>query len=120
MHSDAANIDNDTALDENGRRINGEGLPNRHDILTGSDVDGRATDMTCNNWTSSDEGSATVGHHDRLRFGEPGSPWNQAHASQGCSQEALAGSGGAVLSTVLRLTSDDRCARALGLGAAPS
>ena len=34
LHSDAANIDPDTGLDENGNPINSEGAPNRHDILT--------------------------------------------------------------------------------------
>jgi hypothetical protein len=40
-----------------------------HDILTGSQPDGRAfpgnQDMTCRNWTSSSEGPAMLGHHDR-------------------------------------------------------
>ena len=40
LHSDKANINNDTALDEQGRPINSQGAPNRHDILTGSTVDG--------------------------------------------------------------------------------
>ena len=53
LHSDKANINNDTALDEQGRPINSEGAPNRHDILTGSTVDGQATPTTCQNWTSS-------------------------------------------------------------------
>lgn len=97
LHSDKANINNDTALDEQGRPINSQGAPNRHDILTGSTTDGRATEMTCNNWTSSGTGSATVGHHDRLTFGKPGSPWNSAHPSKGCSAESLRGTGGAGL-----------------------
>ena len=53
LHSDKANINNDTALDEQGRQINPQGGPNRHDILTGSTAEGRATTMTCQNWTSS-------------------------------------------------------------------
>ena len=53
LHSDKANINNDTALDEMGRQINPQGAPNRHDILTGSTPEGRATTMTCQNWTSS-------------------------------------------------------------------
>ena len=97
LHSDKANINNDTALDEQGRTINSQGAPNRHDILTGSTVEGRATELNCQNWTSSSAGTATVGHHDRLARGTPGSPWNSAHASQGCSLEALRGSGGAGL-----------------------
>ena len=97
LHSDKANINNDTALDEQGRTINSQGAPNRHDILTGSTTDGRPTEMTCQNWTSSGAGAATLGHHDRLARGNPGSPWNSAHASQGCSAENLRASGGAGL-----------------------
>jgi hypothetical protein len=98
LHSDKANINNDTALDEMGRPINAPGAPNRHDILTGSTPDGKATTMTCQNWTSSaSDSSAMLGHHDRLTFGKPGSPWNSAHASKGCSQENLVATGGAGL-----------------------
>jgi hypothetical protein len=98
LHSDKANINNDTALDEQGRTINAQGAPNRHDILTGSTPDGRATTSTCQNWTSSaSDQSAMLGHHDRLTFGKPGSPWNSAHPSKGCSQENLVATGGAGL-----------------------
>ena len=98
LHSDKANINADTALDEQGRLINPQGAPNRHDIMTGSTADGRATEMTCQNWTSSaGDQTAMLGHHDRLTFGKPGSPWNAAHASKGCSQEALVATGGAGL-----------------------
>ena len=98
LHSDKANINADTALDEQGRPINPQGAPNRHDIMTGSTADGRATEMTCQNWTSStSDQSAMLGHHDRLTFGKPGSPWNAAHASKGCSQENLVATGGAGL-----------------------
>jgi hypothetical protein len=95
LHTDKANINNDTALDEQGRQVNAQGAPNRHDILTGSTLEGRASEMTCNNWTSAAEGSAIVGHHDRLGFGKPGSPWNSAHPSKGCSAENLRSTGGA-------------------------
>ena len=98
LHSDKANINNDTALDERGRPINAQGAPNRHDILTGSSVEGRATPQTCQNWTSSaSDQTAMLGHHDRLTFGKPGSPWNSAHPSKGCSQENLVATGGAGL-----------------------
>lgn len=97
LHSEKANINNDTALDEQGRPINSPGAPNRHDILTGSTLEGTATDMTCNNWTSSGAGSAMLGHHDRLTFGKPGSPWNAAHSSKGCSADNLVATGGAGL-----------------------
>jgi len=75
----------------------GEG-PNVHDILTGSRTDGRAftdsQDHTCSNWTSGadGEGSAQVGHHDRIGFAD--NSWNSSHGSRGCSQENLAASGG--------------------------
>jgi hypothetical protein len=99
LHSDSANVNKDTALDENGALVKGSGdSPNRHDILTGSQADGTAfddgEDHTCGVWTSSSDGSAHLGHHDRLSFGKPGSPWNDAHPSRGCSQENLQGTGG--------------------------
>ena len=98
LHSEKANINNDTALDEQGRTINAQGAPNRHDILTGSTPDGRATTTTCQNWTSSaGDQTAMLGHHDRMTFGKPGSPWNSAHPSKGCSQENLVATGGAGL-----------------------
>ncbi|MBX2856720.1 MAG: hypothetical protein KTR21_17160 [Rhodobacteraceae bacterium] len=93
------NILKSTALDENGDLVNGRGdKPNRHDILTGTMMDGTAyfprveEDRTCGNWTSSGEGSATVGHHDRHGGGNVS--WNAAHNSRGCSEEALASTGG--------------------------
>ena len=98
----APNIVKRTALDENGNQVNGRGdTPNRHDILTGSRDDGTAYfpweegDHTCGNWTSSGEGSAQVGHHDR--HGGGNTSWTAAHGSRGCSQEGLASSGGAGL-----------------------
>lgn len=94
------NIIKRTALDENGNLVNGVGDgPNQHDILTGSMADGMAyfpsdtDDHTCTNWTSSGEGSAQVGHHDR--HGGGNTSWNSAHGSRGCGQDALAGTGGA-------------------------
>jgi hypothetical protein len=98
LHSEKANINNDTALDESGQPINREGAPNRHDILTGTNVDGTAAEATCQNWTSSSsDASGMVGHHDRMTFNKPGSPWNAAHQSKGCSQENLVATGGAGL-----------------------
>jgi hypothetical protein len=98
LHSDDNNINKQTALSEQGEEIQGRGdEPNRHDILTGSDPDGRVVaDMTCNDWTSNDEGQAMVGHHDRmgLRDDAPSRSWNSSHPSRGCSQEALRSSGG--------------------------
>lgn len=80
---------------------------NRHEMLTGSQLDGRAyppdLDYTCNNWTSSSDpapGPATGG-----LVGGPGRPnaqvgfpdrngggngsWNSSHGTTGCSQTAL-------------------------------
>lgn len=91
-------ITKDTALNEKGEKVNGRGdKPNQHDILTGSMDDGTAyfpdaVDHTCNNWTSSDAGSAQVGHHDR--HGGGNLSWTSAHGSRGCSIEALAKTGG--------------------------
>ena len=99
LHSDNNNLTKETQLNESGAIVNGRGDdPNRHDILTGSQLDGTAfpgtEDHTCQNWTSSGEGSAQVGHHDRDGGGDNPTSWNSAHGSQGCSQEALRGSGG--------------------------
>ena len=88
-----------SALDEKGNPVKGVGeMPNQHDMLTGSQADGRAftdgMDHTCNNWTSSGEGSAMLGHNDRDGLY---SSWNAAHASRGCSQQNLVSTGGAGL-----------------------
>lgn len=98
LHSDANNITKQTALTEKGEVVPGRGdTPNQHDILTGSQADGTlATDLTCGDWTLNGEGSAMVGHVDRL--GPDSLPtatsWNAAHPSRGCSQENLVGTGG--------------------------
>ena len=98
------NIDKQTGLTEKGEPVNGRGdKPNKHDILTGSQPDGTAfpdsENRTCANWTSSGEGRAQVGHHDRvgLRDDEASRSWNSSHPSRGCSDEALRASGGAGL-----------------------
>jgi hypothetical protein len=82
--------------------VNGVGdTPNQHDILTGSQPDGRAytdgNDHTCGNWTSNStgRGSAQLGHSDK-QGGNNGS-WNSAHPSRGCSQPDLVATGGAGL-----------------------
>jgi hypothetical protein len=89
----------ETQLNEKGEVVNGRGdTPNRHDILTGSQLDGTAfsdgADHSCNNSMSNSTGSAQVGHHDRQGGGANPTSWNNAHASKGCSQENLRGSGG--------------------------
>ncbi|MFK7965463.1 MAG: hypothetical protein AB8C46_16000 [Burkholderiaceae bacterium] len=90
-----------TALDESGLEVNGRGdKPNEHDILTGSRADGTAfapqTDTTCKAWTSNDEGSAVVGHHDRTGPlpDNWSTSWNFSHQSAGCSEAALNKTGG--------------------------
>jgi hypothetical protein len=96
LHDDP-NISKETGLTETGEMVNGRGdSPNRHDILTGSNADGTASDMTCEDWTSDGDGSAIVGHHDRigLRDDAPSKSWNSSHPSRGCSQEGLQGTGG--------------------------
>ena len=99
---DGNNIGKDTALDERGNVVKGRGdTPNEHDMLTGTRSDGTAfapqTDTTCKSWTSSTDGSAIVGHHDRQ--GPNADAWAKAwafsHQSAGCSQEALVRTGGA-------------------------
>ena len=88
------------ALTEAGQPVNGIGdSPNQHDILTGSQPNGRSytdgEDHTCGNWTSNGDGSAQVGHSDTQGGGN--SSWNSSHPSRGCSQENLIGTGGAGL-----------------------
>jgi hypothetical protein len=94
-------LNKETALDEKGAVIKGRGdTPNEHDILTGSRADGTAfapqTDTTCKAWTSSSDGSAIVGHHDRIGpLPENWArSWNFSHQSAGCSPEALVRTGG--------------------------
>jgi hypothetical protein len=101
----ANNLTKQTALTEKGDVNNGRGdTPNRHDMLTGSQPDGTAfpagDDRTCKNWTSSAQGSAMLGHADRmgLRDDEASHSWNSSHPSRGteggCSQADLRSTGG--------------------------
>lgn len=99
LHSDKNNLTKETQLNEKGAVVNGRGdTPNRHDILTGSQLDGTAStgadNLTCQNWTSAGEGSALVGHHDRQGGGTNPTSWNSAHPSKGCSQDNLRATGG--------------------------
>ena len=105
LHSAANNLTKQTALTEKGEVNNGRGdTPNRHDILTGSQPDGTAfaagEDRTCKNWTSSTQGSAMLGHADRLGLGDDDASrsWNSSHPSRGpdggCSQADLKTTGG--------------------------
>ena len=105
LHGANNNLTKQTALSEKGEVINGRGdTPNRHDVLTGSQPDGTAfaagDDRTCKNWTSSTQGSAVVGHSDRigLRDDDASKSWNSSHGSRGpdggCSQADLRSTGG--------------------------
>ena len=92
-------VTRNNVVTEKGDRVNGVGdTPNTHDILTGSQPDGRAytdaADHTCKNWSSGGEGTAQLGHFDRNGGGVS---WNSAHPSRGCSQENLVATGGAGL-----------------------
>ena len=95
-------VNKNTARTETGEPVKGVGdMPNEHDMLTGSTLDGRAytdgMDHTCSNWTSGADGMGTaqLGHHDKI--GNGSGSWNSAHASRGCSQPNLVATGGAGL-----------------------
>lgn len=99
LHSDNNKLNKENSLNEKGLPVNGRGdMPNQHDILTGSLMNGMlssdTTDTTCNNWTSNSTGAAYVGHHDRQGGGANPTSWNSAHLSRGCSQQDLVGTGG--------------------------
>jgi hypothetical protein len=111
LHGDNTKMGKANALDEMGRPIKVRGdSPVMHDILTGSDKDGRAfppnMDLTCSNWTSSSFGVAMLGHADRegnppvagsqnlAAYAETAHSWNAAHTSRGCSQPDLIATGG--------------------------
>ena len=99
LHSANNELSKENSTSESGEPINGRGDdPNKHDVLTGSQLDGTAfsdgEDHTCGNWMSNGEGSAQVGHHDRQGGGDNPTSWNAAHASRGCSQDDLIGTGG--------------------------
>jgi hypothetical protein len=111
LHSDSNKMSKANALDESGQPIKVRGdRPNMHDILTGSDKDGRAfppnMDLTCADWTSSSSGVAMLGHADRQgnppvagsqnvsAYMETAGSWNAAHTSRSCSQPDLIATGG--------------------------
>lgn len=100
LDADNNNLTRTTALSEDGIAINGIGeTPLRHDILTGTELNGMAStntlsDSTCGNWLSNDQGAALVGHHDREGGGSNPTSWSTAHGSIGCSQADLQATGG--------------------------
>jgi len=86
-----------------------QGTQNEHDIMTGSDAQGRAytdgLDHTCGNWTAdgvslpqanpnfpAERSRAMLGHSDRSGGGNVS--WNSTHMSQGCNKAALNATGG--------------------------
>jgi len=108
LHGDSNKLGMPVSLTERGWMVAGVGYtPNGHDILTGSQTDGRAfpagEDRTCGNWTSSTKGAAMVGHADRkgLRDDAASHSWNSSHPSRGpdggCSLNDLRSTGGAGL-----------------------
>lgn len=104
LHSANNKIAPETSVAETGRLIPSRLYTvNQHDILTGTQADGTAfppdRDMTCGNWTKSGEGSAMVGHADRmgLRDDAASKSWNTSHPSRGCDLPALVTTGGAGL-----------------------
>jgi len=100
LHGDSSRVSKTSALTEKGAIVNGRGdTPNMHDILTGSNPDGTLAtgtgDTTCGNWTSSAaDGSALVGHFDRVGGGANPTSWNSSHPSRGCGQANLQATGG--------------------------
>ncbi|MES2263756.1 MAG: lectin [Pseudomonadota bacterium] len=96
-----SNLSRTTVFNEKNEPVKGAGdKPNEHDILTGSQPDGRAftdaADHTCKNYTSSAaDGSAQLGHFDRSGGGN--TSWNSTHPSRGCGQANLVSTGGAGL-----------------------
>jgi hypothetical protein len=94
-------IDRRTALDETGAAVPGSD----HDILTGSDAEGRlayafGVPATCVNWTSRTDGHAMMGHHDRFldrgtRFPRWRRSWTAAHPSRGCDAARIRQTGSA-------------------------
>jgi Collagenase NC10 and Endostatin len=110
---DRNNMQKANVLDAKGNPVPGverpQGTQNEHDILTGSDPQGRAytdgLDHTCGNWTSdglslpaanpnfpSERARAMLGHSDRSGGGNVS--WNSTHMSQGCNKQALNATGG--------------------------
>jgi hypothetical protein len=119
LHSDNNKLNKENSLSEKGTLVNGVGdQPNQHDVLTGSDAQGRLqapiarvvanapagaappappANMSCNNWTSSGPGGVMLGHHDRLGTSPLAVSWNASHPGAGCSQADLISTGGAGL-----------------------
>jgi hypothetical protein len=97
----SAQINKANGLSEKGEpnKVRGD-TPNEHDMLTGSDLQGRAfppnLNLTCNNWTSGNFGSAMLGHSDREGIADTvyQHSWNSSHMSRDCTQPGLVATGG--------------------------
>lgn len=97
---DENDITPETALDESGESPNyiGGPQPLEHDVLTGTNEDGTAHELSCNGWTDgSSDAQAMLGHADRMGRDPGVNSWNAVHPSQGCDMESLRGTGGAGL-----------------------
>jgi hypothetical protein len=100
LHTNAQ-INKANGLNEKGEptKVRGD-TPNQHDMLTGSTLEGRAfppnMNLTCNNWTSGNFGSAMLGHSDREGIADTvyQHSWNSAHMSRDCTQPGLVATGG--------------------------
>ncbi len=98
------NLTAETALNESGGSPNylvGDpptpaAQPLEHDVLTGTNEDGTANEMTCNDWTDgSADAQAMLGHADRLGRNPGVNSWIAVHPSQGCGMDQLRPTGGA-------------------------
>ena len=101
LHSNNNKISTDTGLTERGQKISGVGYVfNMHDIMTGSQPDGKAfpgnQNLTCGNYSSSNFGKVEVGHVDRTGLSDTAQAhsWNSSHQSRDCSQDGLISTGG--------------------------
>lgn len=105
LHGDN-NLNAETALTETGGTPNylaGDppapaAQPLQHDIMTGTNEDGTANELTCNDWTDgSANAQAMLGHADRKGREAGINSWTTVHPSQGCGLEQLQPTGGAGL-----------------------
>jgi hypothetical protein len=106
LHNDAMNkINANTGLTERGQKLPVFGYaPNYHDIMTGSQRDGRAFPgnmaMTCQSqmgpYTSSTFGKVALGHVDRTGLSDTAQAhsWNSSHQSRDCTPDGLRATGG--------------------------
>ncbi len=87
------------SLNEKAEIVNGVGdTPSKHNMITGTQVDGRAfpddgEDHTCSNYTNngSRPGSVQLAHSDKQ--GGPTPQWNSSHPSVGCDNVSIGGFG---------------------------